>query len=307
MMDAADTPPAALTRLRLFIGIATAGRRDILSEMLRELALQSRLPDRVLICPTKPEDVDTDVLAGLPYATEVVTGGVGLPRQRNAIIRKSADCDAIVFFDDDFFPFPGYLANSEALLIDKPDVILATGRLLEDGIHGPGLSPAYARDLLAATRQPPPVGVLRDYYGVYGCNMLVRLDPVRRNDLSFDEALPLYAWQEDIDFSRQMAPYGRIVRADALSGVHLGVKGARASGVKFGYSQIANPTYLIRKGTMSFRFGMRHMTRNLLSNFGRAFRPEPHVDRLGRCKGNLRALLDLVTGRLHPGRILELD
>jgi len=307
MMDVVNTRPAGKARLRLFVGIATAGRSEILSETLRELAHQTLLPDRVLICPTKPEDFDAAVLAQLPYNTEIVSGGVGLPRQRNAIIRKSGDCDAIVFFDDDFFPFPGYLANSEALLIDKPEVILATGRLLEDGIHGPGLSPAYARDLLARTPPPPPVGALRDYYGVYGCNMLVRLDAVRRNNLSFDEALPLYAWQEDIDFSRQMAPHGRIVRADALSGIHLGVKGARTSGVKFGYSQIANPTYLIRKGTMSFRFGLRHMTRNLLSNFARALRPEPHVDRLGRCKGNMRALLDLVTGRLHPGRILELD
>ena len=104
-----------------------------------------------------------------------------------------------------------------------------------------------------------------------------------------------------------MAPFGRIVQAEALTGIHLGVKGARTSGVKFGYSQIANPTYLIRKGTMSLKFGLRTMGRNLLSNFARVIRPEPHVDRFGRCKGNLRALFDLVTGRLHPRRILELD
>ena len=37
-----------------------------------------------------------------------------------------------------------------------------------------------------------------------------------------------------------------------------------------------------------------------------SLRPEPWIDRRGRLAGNLRALRDLVTGRLAPGRILEL-
>jgi hypothetical protein len=303
----ADHAAGAGRRLRLLVGIATAGRRQILHETLVEMARQSQLPERVVICPARPEDVDQSALGKWPYETEIVSGGLGLPCQRNAILSRAGSYDAIVFFDDDFFPCQTYLANAERLLIDRPDVILATGKLLEDGIHGPGLTPEYARRLLASTPTPPSPGHLGSYYGVYGCNMLVRLAPVRENGIAFDEALPLYAWQEDIDFSRQMAPFGRIVQAEALTGIHLGVKGARTSGVKFGYSQIANPTYLIRKGTMSLKFGLRTMGRNLLSNFARVIRPEPHVDRLGRCKGNLRALFDLVTGRLHPRRILELD
>jgi hypothetical protein len=34
--------------------------------------------------------------------------------------------------------------------------------------------------------------------------------------------------------------------------------------------------------------------------------PEPHADRFGRLRGNLIAIADLVRGRAHPGRILEL-
>jgi len=307
MRTSANSPADARHRLRLVVGIATVGRRATLHETLTEIARQTRLPERVIICPAGSEDVDHAAFRQLPYEIEIISSGLGLPRQRNAILRQADSYDAVVFFDDDFFPATTYLSNAEALLIDRPDVILATGKLLADGIHGPGFSADNARRLLASSPEPPGVGALRDYYGVYGCNMLVRLAPVRDHRIAFDEALPLYAWQEDIDFSRQMAPYGRIVRAEGLTGIHLGVKGARTSGVKFGYSQIANPTYLIRKGTMSLKFGLRTMSRNLLSNFAHLVRPEPHVDRWGRCKGHLRALFDLGTGRLHPGRILELD
>ncbi len=137
--------------------------------------------------------------------------------------------------------------------------------------------------------------------------MVVRLNPVRKHGARFDEALPLYAWQEDIDFSRQLAPFGEIVQTQALTGVHLGVKRGRTSGVRFGYSQVANPIYLMSKGTMSVAFGARHVARNLLANLAHLPWPEPHVDRYGRCKGNLLAVLDLLRGRLHPQRVLEMN
>jgi hypothetical protein len=136
--------------------------------------------------------------------------------------------------------------------------------------------------------------------------MVVRLASVRDNHIAFDEALPLYSWQEDIDFSRQMAPFGRIVKAEALTGIHLGAKSGRVSGVRFGYSQVANPIYLVRKGTLSLSFGGRTLAKNLLANVGRLMRSEPHIDRPGRLKGNLLALFDLLCGRLHPGRVLEI-
>jgi hypothetical protein len=91
-----------------------------------------------------------------------------------------------------------------------------------------------------------------------------------------------------------------------LSGVHLGVKSGRTSGLRFGYSQIANPIYLMRKGTMSLSFGGKSILKNLAANLFRSVRPEAYVDRVGRLKGNLFALGDLVRGKLHPGRITEL-
>jgi hypothetical protein len=265
------------------------------------------LPDRVIVCSPSPGDVDPQMAASLPFPVATISSVPGLPAQRNAILREAGDADAIVFFDDDFFPAATYLAHAEFILGRHPSVVLATGKLIEDGIHGPGLSPAYARQRLAEAPAADPNAALLRYYGVYGCNMVVRLAPVRKHGARFDEALPLYAWQEDIDFSRQLAPFGEIVQTQALTGVHLGVKRGRTSGVRFGYSQVANPIYLMGKGTMSVAFGARHVARNLLANLAHLPWPEPHVDRYGRCKGNLLAVLDLLRGRLHPQRVLEMN
>jgi GT2 family glycosyltransferase len=67
---------------------------------------------------------------------------------------------------------------------------------------------------------------------------------MRPNDVMFDERLPLYGWQEDVDLSRRLAAFGTVVKVPAARGVHLSVKLGRNSGVRLGYSQIANPLYL---------------------------------------------------------------
>ena len=178
-------------RMRVAVGIATIGRPETLSETLREIAKQTRLPDLLILCPVKPSDVDSDFLHHLPYRTKVVAGGLGSAHQRNAILRVTHSFDAIVFFDDDYFPEPTYLANAERLLLCQPDVAVITGTLIEDGINGPGLSPEQARRLIDVAPAPMSDGVKPDY-GAYGCNMVVRLDLVHEHGIAFDEVLPMY-------------------------------------------------------------------------------------------------------------------
>jgi GT2 family glycosyltransferase len=139
---------------------------------------------------------------------------------------------------------------------------------------------------------------------LYGCNLTVRL--AAAEGIRFDEALPLYGWQEDVDFSYQLGRKGLLVHTNKLAGVHLGAKGGRTSGRRLGYSQIANPVYLLRKRTIPRRLAWRLMLRNLAANLVRSVWPEPYVDRAGRLRGNLAALADLAAGSLHPERILEL-
>ena len=91
----------------------------------------------------------------------------------------------------------------------------------------------------------------------------------------------------------------------AARGVHLGVKLGRTSGTRLGYSQVANPIYLARKGVYPWVRVVRDLGRHLLVNCVKSIRPEPYIDRRGRLRGNARGFADLLRGRLRPERILE--
>ena len=294
-------------KLNIVVGIATSGRREVLARNIATLAEQTRPPDRLVICPVKEEDVDESSLKTFPKPSLVVRGPVGLPAQRNKILSAITGADIVVFFDDDFLADARYIENLESIFAGHPDVVAVTGALIADGARGPGLTVEEGLRLIHSDAKSVSAGgELTEQYGTYGCNMAFRLQPVIDHGILFDENLPLYGWQEDIDFSLRVRPYGRIVNSTALRGVHLGIKLGRTSGVRFGYSQIANPIYLIRKGSMSWRHASKLMWRNIAANVARSFFPEPWVDRKGRLKGNVLALIDIARGRSSPGRILQL-
>ncbi|MBP1862029.1 glycosyltransferase family 2 protein [Rhizobium herbae] len=290
-------------QLRIGVAIATAGRPEIVGKTIDLIALQSRAADAILVCSPSEEDVD-GLWEDRPGVIRLV-GPRGLPHQRNRLVEAADNLDILLFLDDDFVMDSRYLAEIEAVFRDCPDVILTTGRVVADGIIGPGFSFEEARARLSAPTAPP-AGRLTEVYNGYGCNMAVRLETVRANALKFDEELPLYAWLEDVDFSRSMAPFGRIIRVEQAKGVHLGVKSGRQRGVRLGYSQIANPCYLIAKGTCSWKKGLFHISRNLAANLYGTLRGEKAVDRPARLLGNLKAMADLFTQRLAPSRALRL-
>lgn len=290
------------------MGIATAGRREQLSRTLLQLSEQVRGPDQVLVCPASPDDYDPSVEAQLPFAIARVTAPRrGSCAQRNAILDSVTGMDLIVFLDDDFYPSANYLAVIEHLFHVRRDVAASTNWPTLDGATGPGVT--HEEALLALEEMPsgsPEELELNDTYGTYGCNMTFRLADVNELDLRFDETLPLYGWLEDIDFSRQLARRGRIVGCAQLRGVHLGTKRGRQSGVRIGYSQLANPYYLVRKGSVDIGYASRQAFRNVAKNIWRASRPEPWIDRRGRLYGNLLAVGDWFKGRLAPGRVRDL-
>ena len=294
-------------RLSIAVGIATAGRPAIVGRTIALLTQQTRLPDMLIACPASPADLPSDAMQSLPFESQVLSGKRGLTAQRNRILERSGGADIIVFFDDDFFPRTDYLEQLEAIFLQHPDVVAVTGRPIRDGANGPGVDVDTALELLSQSRPNAAPAALSETFGTYGCNMAFRMQPIRLRALTFYEALPLYGWQEDIDFSRQLAGDGRIVDASVLSGVHLGAKSGRTSGVRVGYSQIANPLYLIRKGTMSIDFAAPLIWRNVAANLAKSFWPEPWVDRKGRLKGNCLAVWDLLLGRMSPLRVLELE
>jgi len=294
---------------RIAVGIATSGRRDTLNAVLPYLGRQLRWPDEVVICAADEKDVDIAAVNAIAPNARVLFSERGLCRQRNAILRNVPKADILLFLDDDFLMAPSYLRETERIFLSDPGIVMCTGTVDADGITGPGLDLSAAS--MIVDRAEPMQGAgghePTTTYNAYGCNMAVRMATVRAHGLAFDENLPLYGWLEDVDFSRQMARHGRIVRSQMLRGVHLGTKSGRTSGVRFGYSQIANPIYLVRKRTMSVRHASVQIARNLAANSVKLFAPEPWVDRRGRFRGNVRALADLLRGRLAPQNILALE
>ncbi|MGF6173638.1 glycosyltransferase family 2 protein [Ensifer sp. 4252] len=292
--------------MNITVGIATAGRREVLSETLLHLTQQVRRADAILVCPSSPDDIDLDFVKSLTPEITLVTGSKGSCAQRNAILDRKGNADVIVFFDDDFLPRHDFLAEVEALFGSEPDIVVATGMVLADGIHGPGIPVKEGLEILARDRVAESRAALEPVFNAYGCNMAFRVSAIEADGTRFDENLPLYGWQEDVDFCRRLAHYGRIVRSDALRGVHLGNKRGRTSGLHFGYSQVANPLYLFRKGTVGLGWALKLMGSNIAANIIGSLRSQGLVDRRGRLKGNLIAFADLLRGRIDPLRTLEL-
>lgn len=288
--------------MKIEIGIATANRAAVVERTLDLIRENQTHQARLIVSIASLSDFTR---TGEQDDATVLMGARGLTAQRNAILRSS-DADIVAFFDDDFLPSPDFVEEALRLFSENPDIVVATGKVIADGARTGGLEFEEGFRLLAdagpnAGGEPTPT------YGAYGCNMVIRMDAVRRAGVTFDENLPLYGWQEDIDFSRQLAPHGRIVRSPRLRGVHLGTKrSGRSPGRQLGYSQIANPYYLVRKGTMSKSFAWRLIRNNVGGNITKFLRPEPTVDRRGRLLGNALAIRDIFIRRCRPGRILEL-
>lgn len=292
--------------MKIIVGIATAGRREVLSETLLHLTRQDRKPDAILVCPSSPDDVDETFAETLSVPVTIVAGERGLTKQRNTILSAIDAGDLLVFFDDDFLPQVDFLANAETLFLKERDIAIATGLVLADGIHGSGIPVKEGLEILERDRAAGSQATLEPVYNAYGCNMVFRLSAIEVDGTRFDERLPLYGWQEDVDFCRRLARYGRIVRSSDLRGVHLGNKRGRTSGLRFGYSQVANPLYLFRKGSVSLRWTLHLMGSNVAANTIGSLRSQGLVDRRGRLKGNLIAFADLLRGRIDPLRMLEL-
>ncbi len=292
-------------RLRLAVAVATLGRRQECEDLLAELKSQSRKADTIIfsvVDMTDAPSVDLDTSVQI-----VVSPRKGLCAQRNAALDALAgDHDVVLFLDDDFIPATNYLEVLERVFLKNTDIGGITGRVLADGIGGPGLSRSDARSIINSyqAQEPRVRAKLRSRRGLYGCNMAINLKQL--NGLRFEEKLPLYGWLEDLDMSTRLRAFTRLAADDELIGVHLGVKRGRVSGVRLGYSQIANPVFLLLRRRGPVHFLIANIMRNLLANTAKSIRPEPWVDRRGRLKGNLLGLFDLINGRLDPMRVIDL-
>ncbi len=287
--------------MRVFVVVATVGRASLTSQTVARLASQTRPPDGVLVVGAGPEDVAGVGGGELPLKVELAKKG-SCSQRNHALDAIENECDLIAVFDDDFVPALDFLAQAEAFFTARPDVVGVNGHLLADGAQGPGIPLKEACHLVEShSRRGTAEQPLQS---LYGCNMVLRASAIR--GLRFDENLPLYGWQEDVDFTYRLRAEGPLLKIGSLVGVHMGVKVGRTPGKKLGYSQIANPLYLLKKRTIPRKLAAKLLIKGPLANLVKVFRPEPYIDRRGRLFGNLIAIRDLLFGRIDPRRVVDI-
>lgn len=292
--------------MKLGLIIASHGRPEILDRVLTHLLSQRRTPDEIVISAVDPGDVRevTHTNSNL----RKVFGSAGLTRQRNRGLSCLIDTtDAILFIDDDFIVGDDYFLKLERIFEQDDSIIGVNGHVVADGANSAGFTFEEGLQLAKRYSQGGTAAApyMREIRGAYGCNMAFRTASIGL--LRFDERLPLYGWQEDLDFCGALGGRGRIVRTNFLWGVHLGSKRGKGSEVRLGYSQIVNPAYIVQKGNMSLAYAFRLAARNFLANLVKSFKPESYVDRRGRLRGNLIGIFHVITGRLTPEYVLELE
>lgn len=303
---------------RAYVVVATKGRPTDIPILLERLAKQTLRPHRVVVVGTEladfgdaPETIAADATIEFRMSERAGTSvqrNVGIDALLEHHDAGHAESDFfIAYFDDDFRPADDWLECAAAALAET-GVVGVTGHVLADGKRSLGVSEEAARDYIDG-RRPPEVEVAesdRSVISAYGCNMA--FDGSVSRSCKFDERLPAYAWQEDRDYTGQALNLGvgEVRSVSACRGVHLAVARGRVSGLRFGYSQIANPIYIARKGTTPWRAMLRLMAANVAANHVRSLRRNADIDWRGRAQGNWIAARDLVTGRLDPERIAEL-
>ena len=288
--------------------IATKGRPQLVSNLLDVLAMQTALPDRIIISATDGSDIlDCNVERG---RVEVLFGAPGLVAQRNrALSSVRGKCDIIIFFDDDFVPSRFWIERVQKLLTTQRDIVCVTGEVLRDGVTSGGLEWSVGKSVVDKADLSKKSLAMNDYkikedVLPYGCNMAYRANVIEQ--LRFDERLIIYGWLEDRDFAFRIGTWGRIIWTNAIWGVHLGSTRERTDGVRFGYSQVVNPWYLLLKGSVKPGHACRNILRALFANAVGHCLLEGRVDRLGRLRGNLIGVRDIVTNRWAPEKIAEL-
>ncbi|MEL4357781.1 MULTISPECIES: glycosyltransferase family 2 protein [unclassified Luteococcus] len=291
------------THMKVGAVVPSVNRPDALARVVRALRHQTQPLDQLVISVPDlrgiPEEVQHD--AGV----QLVVGSRGASAQRNAgVAALRPEIDVVVFLDDDSVPREDYVEAVAQAFAQAPDVVALTGRMARDGAaEHRELSEEELTAALVDSHGEDLVEV-RPSRELYGCNMAVRSGAARSNP--FDEQLPAYSWLEDLDLARRLERQGRVVHDPRCVVAHQGnASGGREQHLRFGYSCVANPVYLRRKGSLQWRDVIRLVGRPTVGNLRGLFGQDA-VTRRARLRGELLALRDLVGRRLSPVRILEI-
>ena len=315
LREAAGAVGPTKTILWPLVVVATRGRPAESAALLRELEQQEMKPTLTVVVGASFSDLpERDRRASLS-TLRVVCRQPGLTRQRNRGLAALMHAGFLIrpthfvaFFDDDFRPANDWLSAASAAFAQDSSLAALTGCVLADGVRGEAISEAHVKAYLDGSRAARAhwsnATDSRAVESLYGCNMAFTTAVAAA--CNFDDDLPLYGWQEDCDFTGQARRIGDTRIEPACRGVHLGVKSARTSGLRLGYSQIANPLHIANRGNMTRKRMLRFALQAVIANVAKSLLPVQRVDYRGRLRGNLLAVWDAVRGRSSPGRILTL-
>jgi glycosyltransferase involved in cell wall biosynthesis len=283
--------------------ICTSGRAEVLHDTILNVLNQTIQPAEILVVIYHPAAVLPQTRL-LPLV-KVISSAQGLCTQRNfGAANAAAASKYLLFMDDDMELMSNFLASQERLFEEFPEVVLSSAATIANGA---GLEPLTRLQAQQAVTLYQPRDLIEYHGGAYGCNMFVRRDVMA--SARFDENLPLYAMMEDHDFSAQCVRVGRAAWNFRTGVAHLAASGGRINGRQVGYSQIANPFYLWRKGSITFSFcfwncWLRFIASNTLKALfsSKVLKSQAHA----RLTGNLSASKDLLLGRIHPRNILTI-
>lgn len=304
--------------IKVVVIVPTAGRPGVLVDLVRQIGESVTNVDGVqfdvagiVVAPTL-EDLGS---VQLPSGWTAITGSRGLTRQRNlALDNMGFSPDFVFYFDDDAIPREDYLSNALRVFLRSQSIVGITGNVIIDGAkEGVEYSSAEALSALAESVRINPFDdssmVELPFPAMYGCNFGVRWSSVR--DLRFDEHLPLYSWLEDLDFSRRCQKKGDLAKVNGCVVAHRGSRtGGRVAHTRLGYSQVANPLHLYRKGSIDFSTLTWLMRRPILKNLILSLRTDGEgAWRRARLRGNARAIAHFVLhgGVVAPEYILQIQ
>jgi GT2 family glycosyltransferase len=263
----------------LSVVIATLGRPEPLERALDSLIASTVHPGEVLVVDGDENRGAEPVVArrhDSPIAVRHLPAPRGLTRQRNAGLDAAAG-EVVLFLDDDARVRPDTLARLLAAY-DDPDVVGATGRVIEPASNRVGGKSSRVRALLRGRgrdgtftaagypRRLVDESVTTDIEFMQGAFMSARTSLAR--EVRFDERLLGYALAEDEDFSCRLVRHGRIrYLGDAV--VDHDNAGFRSKDRRvFGHQVVRNRSYLFEKNFAQTRRSRAQFTLLLLVFIG---------------------------------------
>jgi GT2 family glycosyltransferase len=282
--------------------ITSKDRPAILAETIQTLLRQSHSPESILVVVDKPSDMDD-----LPEGCRAMIFSGSLTAKRNAGMGKvPASSSLVLFVDDDVELHRDYALFACELFGSHREIVAASGNALVDA----PIPRANAVAILKEAKIPE-----RSFKGcgkdsvLYGCNMIMRREVVLQE--RFDETLPLYSFGEDYEISIRLRRHGLVGRFSTGLLVHLKAFSGRLNRKRLAWSIIANNWYFVRKGSshlpphlayLRFAWTLFYIGREQLQLDLRE-----KNSRFPGTRGILLAIRHLLTGKLHPRRLLELQ